>query len=1278
MRFHKLTLTNINSLYGTHELDFDAVAGQDGMFLIHGVTGAGKSTVLDGISLALFGLTSRLRSTSAKTLDGSAEGAAEDAVMGVLSRGCGRCQVVLELSLLQDFGDRTFYRASWGVYRSREKADGPFQNVTRVLEERVDGEWKTIVDSDKVGQYTPAFAKMLRGLTFDDFERTTLLAQFKFREFLDSDEARRAAILERMTDGRRFREIGSRAATQRKAAAEGVRDLKVALGTVTVWTAAQRTEKEAALVAACFDTALLREAHSRAAVCHRHVAQSIVLEDTQRRALGARELLKTERTSCETLFAALASDERVRGAREALVVFREACAVGKKAEDSVKLAEADADAASQREGAARALGDEALAALTRAIASREAKLPEVLAAEDAWREASIAERDGADAEEKANGREAAKAAALAACGDAKAALDDSQEAIAKVDDKLGKIPGASELAAAVPKVEALAKAWKDAAKKVQRAGELVAKKGPELHAHEATRQPLADALSGAQQREADARAEEHAANEALARGAGDVPAEDAIRAQEAVIDESIKRVKLLDAIRNALGEIGVDDADARKAQAQVLQGRDALARAQIAHVAAQAASASREADLATRRELVQALDELLGVLAHRGALKADEPCPVCGGEEHPYRKNPHLAPNVEEKKAQRDAARAACVRAEAALRAAVKDMNRALGEEATTRTAVKKDEDTLAAIEVRRAGHVCNLQPLWGAAELGPCASVDDVRAAIGVEEGRGAEAKARMNAVRLAVTRGTSASLAHSEARGKRQGAEAEVRAHGVACEAAMESLRHAEAALREEQAAAARAEAELREVLVPLHASEADAMAGAKLVTSRAAEVVALRNARDGHETERQRAEVAHAAARAKAEESERLATETRDMASEKAGVARDARARAGSLLGGTEPSRVRQLLDGEVNAAREAEANARGTAGKMAVYSAEARSRADERRTQRGNVRDTEAAAREALENEARAANVSGEAEIDALSLDASMRIDAITRRSDLEDREKAAVVRVDEADKALLEHEARVPDGAPLDVAGEGASDRATRLADLARVELEAGLAADAAVRIEGSLSQEIEADAATRDVASKHADALASAEDDLAKWEVIHDLIGVGEGERFTKLVQVLNLQRVLDRANENLERFMPRYALMQVTHKTDGPKLDFRVRDREHQDTTRPIKSLSGGESFIVSLALALGLAAMRTGRLRIETLLIDEGFGALDLRTLETAMCALAALQNALGVRIGLISHVEYLKEVIPAQFFVETLGGGRSKVTSPAVPILAPQTPA
>ncbi|NLC21926.1 MAG: SMC family ATPase, partial [Halomonadaceae bacterium] len=110
-----------------------------------------------------------------------------------------------------------------------------------------------------------------------------------------------------------------------------------------------------------------------------------------------------------------------------------------------------------------------------------------------------------------------------------------------------------------------------------------------------------------------------------------------------------------------------------------------------------------------------------------------------------------------------------------------------------------------------------------------------------------------------------------------------------------------------------------------------------------------------------------------------------------------------------------------------------------------------------------------------------------------------------------------------------------------------------------------------------------------------------------------------------------------------------------------GSELGLLVVDRDMGDERRSVHSLSGGETFLVSLALALGLASMASGELVIESLFIDEGFGSLDPHSLALAMEALDGLQ-ALGRRVGVISHVQEMHERIPVQIQVEPLGNGSS----------------
>lgn len=191
-----------------------------------------------------------------------------------------------------------------------------------------------------------------------------------------------------------------------------------------------------------------------------------------------------------------------------------------------------------------------------------------------------------------------------------------------------------------------------------------------------------------------------------------------------------------------------------------------------------------------------------------------------------------------------------------------------------------------------------------------------------------------------------------------------------------------------------------------------------------------------------------------------------------------------------------------------------------------------------------------------------------------------------------------------------------------------------------------------------------AEAARAGEARERAQAELDAAQERARvWLRLHDLIGVGDGSRFKEFAQALNLDQLLWRANRHLERLAERYRLRPLLDDKGLPTLDFVVEDQYRLGSTRSPKNLSGGESFLVSLALALGLSDLRTSRMPIETLLLDEGFGTLDPVTLDVAMNALAQLQ-ADGRRVGIISHVVGLHERIPARIVVEPVGEGRSRV--------------
>ncbi|MDC9595987.1 AAA family ATPase [Xenorhabdus anantnagensis] len=156
------------------------------------------------------------------------------------------------------------------------------------------------------------------------------------------------------------------------------------------------------------------------------------------------------------------------------------------------------------------------------------------------------------------------------------------------------------------------------------------------------------------------------------------------------------------------------------------------------------------------------------------------------------------------------------------------------------------------------------------------------------------------------------------------------------------------------------------------------------------------------------------------------------------------------------------------------------------------------------------------------------------------------------------------------------------------------------------------------------------------------------------WSYLNNLIGSADGAKFRRFAQGLTLDHLVHLANIRLEKLHGRYYLQR---KDDG-SLELQVVDTWQADAIRDTKTLSGGESFLVSLALALALSDLVSNKTQIESLFLDEGFGTLDPETLDIALDALDHL-NASGRTIGIISHVEALKERIPVQIKVEKKNG-------------------
>ena len=165
-----------------------------------------------------------------------------------------------------------------------------------------------------------------------------------------------------------------------------------------------------------------------------------------------------------------------------------------------------------------------------------------------------------------------------------------------------------------------------------------------------------------------------------------------------------------------------------------------------------------------------------------------------------------------------------------------------------------------------------------------------------------------------------------------------------------------------------------------------------------------------------------------------------------------------------------------------------------------------------------------------------------------------------------------------------------------------------------------------------------------------------------RWDKLHGLIGSADGKKYRNFAQGLTFELMVGHANLQLQKMNDRYLLL----RDDAQPLELNVIDNYQAGEIRSTRNLSGGESFIVSLSLALGLSKMASRNVRVDSLFLDEGFGTLDEEALETALETLAGLQQD-GKLIGIISHVSALKERIGTQITITSVSGGRSSLAGP-----------
>lgn len=194
---------------------------------------------------------------------------------------------------------------------------------------------------------------------------------------------------------------------------------------------------------------------------------------------------------------------------------------------------------------------------------------------------------------------------------------------------------------------------------------------------------------------------------------------------------------------------------------------------------------------------------------------------------------------------------------------------------------------------------------------------------------------------------------------------------------------------------------------------------------------------------------------------------------------------------------------------------------------------------------------------------------------------------------------------------------------------------------------------------GAVEQQLAANESLKQSQQQLLDAINQQRNHTEEWKVLHQLIGSSDGKKFRNFAQGLTFNIMVAHANEQLKKMSDRYLLIADSEQP----LMLNVMDNYQGGQIRTSKNLSGGESFIISLSLALGLSNMASHRMQVDSLFLDEGFGTLDEEALDVALDTLTNLQQS-GKLIGVISHIQALKDRISSQIQVVPQTGGISKI--------------
>ena len=1268
---------NLASLSSEFELDFTAEPlASAGLFAITGPTGAGKSTLLDALCLALYERTPRLaratsRSESLPDVGAHAVGSTDP--RNLLRRGAAEGWAEV------DFigSDGTGYRSRWSVRRAHGKHNGKLQ-ASEIRFSRIEGD-QVLGDHRKTE--TLRQIETAIGLNFEQFTRAVLLAQNDFATFLKASDDERAELLQTLTGTETFSRLSTLAYERMRSEKAALERLQLQLQDVQPQQPAERARQQTELLEVKHKLEALERDRAALAERQRWQLQLAQLQDQQAKA--ERLLAHAEATSeaAQPRRAQLQRVEQVEAARPLLV---ELDRVGQALAGEQALLEDSQLKAGQLGREVEQLS----AAHEQAGLALQAQEREQAAAQPLLEQARAL--DGRIALTRPR-LESARQTHRQASSELVQALARQQQAQARQQREAAE---RQHLQAWLEQHEgwrALAQGWPRWEALLDQAGGL-REQQQVLLAEEAERErqasQIADALARASSRQADAAATSAAAAASLQAA---VQACSAFDLEQLARDKTAwqARRESLQALARLWSRRQELEAHAAGLAAQQAQQEQALHQARETLAASANGRSLAEAELRSAEQARQAarLAASESAEALRASLQPGQPCPVCGATEHPQ-SSPVADAVLEALHAHAQSRRLA-------LDGLLQRQARAQAEQTLAEQALRQIDAERSTLASQQQA----LQTDWNAQPLHAECTAWPAEALPGWLEQSQAETLAALQRAN------------EQEARQREQlRAREQARLALDAAKARQDQTRHSQQQL-EQQAVSlaqqgqarrqqlARIEQALESVLAQLDGAFTRSAWREQWLADPEGHGARLRQSAQDWSGASAQAEALQASLQLLAQEAgsrqEASALAQRQQQSQAEALQQienelaDCESGRAALFGGQAVDAVDASMKAALEQARTRLAGQLKALNQAHQQQARLQEALHQAGFRRQREQDAQQQAQQALQDWLAGFNQEARDSKPSRPLEQAEQADAAAltpaglqqllatpaawlarERDQLQQLELAvqqAQAVLQDRRETLARHQASRPMPEPTaqadqaDQAGKIAQEPQAAepaLADLERQRLTLEQAYDAATALQAGLRLALAQDDQRLAQSAGLRQQIETQSARTRVWEQLGELIGSADGKKFRNFAQQLTLDLLLDYANAHLQGLTRRYRILRLRD-----SLGLLVVDQDMGDELRSVHSLSGGESFLVSLALALGLASLSSHRVKVESLFIDEGFGSLDAESLNVALDALDRLQ-ALGRKVGVISHVQEMTERIGTRVRVSRLNGGASRV--------------